>query len=133
MRESKLGLDFQRVDYAKNIAKNISDDVQNFVNNYSTVAVERTLCRLIGIDGVNSSDIPLPNVVVDFIKDKGMLKHGVLFLIGNAIINTGLTPQEIAEKISNQELDITTMDFNPESEIHKSCSAAAANRPRRRW
>lgn len=122
MRESKLGLDFQRVDYAKNIAKNISDDVQNFVNNYSTVAVERTLCRLIGIDGVNSSDIPLPNVVVDFIKDKGMLKHGVLFLIGNAIINTGLTPQEIAEKISNQELDITTMDFNPESEIHKAIS-----------
>ena len=122
MIESKLGLDFQRVDYAKNIAKNISDDVQNFVNNYSTVAVERTLCRLIGIDGVNSSDIPLPNVVVDFIKDKGMLKHGVLFLIGNAIINTGLTPQEIAEKISNQELDITTMDFNPESEIHKAIS-----------
>lgn len=122
MRESKLGLDFQRVDYAKNIAKNISEDVQNFVNNYSTVAVERTLCRLIGIDGVNSSDIPLPNVVVDFIKDKGMLKHGVLFLIGNAIINTGLTPQEIAEKISNQELDITTMDFNPESEIHKAIS-----------
>lgn len=122
MRESKLGLDFQRVDYAKNIAKNISDDVQNFVNNYSTVAVERTLCRLIGIDGVNSSDIPLPNVVVDFIKDKGMLKHGVLFLIGNAIINTGLTPQEIAEKISYQELDITTMDFNPESEIHKAIS-----------
>jgi beta-lysine 5,6-aminomutase alpha subunit len=59
MKESKLGLDFKKIEYAKNIAKNISNDVQTFVDSYSTVAVERTLCRLMGIDGVDSNEVPL--------------------------------------------------------------------------
>ena len=54
MKESKLGLDFKKIEYAKSIARNISNDVQTFVDSYSTVAVERTLCRLMGIDGVEA-------------------------------------------------------------------------------
>ena len=42
MKESKLGLDFKKIEYAKNIAKNISNDVQTFVDSYSTVTVVRT-------------------------------------------------------------------------------------------
>lgn len=120
MKESKLGLDFKKVDYAKQLAKNISKDVQTFVDSYSTVAVERTLSRLVGIDGIDSNDIPLPNILVDFIKEKGMLKHGVLFLLGNAIIATGLSPQEIAEKTSRNELDICSLPFSEEEKAHKA-------------
>ena len=61
--ESKLGLDFKKVEYARGLAKNIADDVQAFCEQYTTVAVERTLARLMGIDGVDESDVPLPNVV----------------------------------------------------------------------
>ncbi|MCK9163713.1 MAG: lysine 5,6-aminomutase subunit alpha [Bacteroidales bacterium] len=120
MKESKLGLDFKKVDYAKQLAKNISNDVQTFVDSYSTVAVERTLCRLVGIDDINSNEVPLPNVLVDFIKDKGMLNHGVLFLLGNAIVATGLSPQEIAEKTSQNELDITSLPLCEEERAHKA-------------
>ncbi len=120
MKESKLGLDFKKVDYAKSLAKNISSGVQNFVDNYSTVAVERTLCRLVGIDGVDSNEVPLPNVLVDFIKEKGMLRHGVLYLLGNAILSTGLTPQQIAEKTADNELDITSLPFDNEALAHKA-------------
>ena len=78
MQTSKLGLDFQKVEKAKQVSKKIADDVQKFVNNYTTVAVERTLCRLMGIDGVDTNDVPLPNVVVDDIKEKGVLNQGAL-------------------------------------------------------
>lgn len=122
MRKSKIGLDFNKVDSAKNLARQIAEDVQNFVNQYTTVAVERTLCRLIGIDGVDSNDAPLPNVIVNSIHDKGLLNQGVLFYIGNAIIETGLTPQEIAEKIAANELDITKLKINN----HKDIEAAIA-------
>ena len=105
--ESKLGLDFKKVEYARGLAKNIADDVQAFCEQYTTVAVERTLARLMGIDGVDESDVPLPNVVVDAIKDKGVLGEGILFFIANAMIQTGLTPQQIAEKVATGELDIT--------------------------
>ena len=33
-----------------------------------SVTVERTICRLLGIDGVDEFGVPLPNVVVDYIK-----------------------------------------------------------------
>ena len=89
------------------MAKNIADDVQGFVEQYTTVAVERTLCRLIGIDGIDDNQVPLPNVVVDTLKDAGVLGEGVLFFIANAMIATGKKPQEIAELVAKGELDLT--------------------------
>ena len=90
MQNSKLGLDFTKVAHAKDVARKIADDVQKFVEQYSTVAVERTLCRLLGIDGVDANTVPLPNVLVDEIKDKGVLGEGILFFLGNAIVETGM-------------------------------------------
>ena len=115
--ESKLGLDFKKVEYARGLAKNIADDVQAFCEQYTTVAVERTLARLMGIDGVDESDVPLPNVVVDAIKDKGVLGEGILFFIANAMIQTGLKPQEIAEKVAKGELDITKVVTRDQKQI----------------
>ncbi len=105
--ESKLGLDFKKVDYARSLAGKIATEVQTFVEQYTTVAVERTLCRLMGIDGVDANGVPLPNVVVDALMAKDVLGEGVLFFLGNAMIATGLCPQEIAEKVAKDELDIT--------------------------
>lgn len=104
---SKLGLDFTKVEYARGLAKKIANQVQEFVEQYTTVAVERTLSRLMGIDGVDENQVPLPNVVVDTLKEKGVLGEGVLFFIANAMIQTGLKPQEIAEQVAAGKLDIT--------------------------
>ena len=51
-------------------------------------------------------ETPLPNVVVDQLKDAGVLSRGAAYWIGNAMIQTELGPQEIAEKMSAGELDI---------------------------
>jgi beta-lysine 5,6-aminomutase alpha subunit len=120
MVNSKLGLDFKKVDSAKQLARNIAVDVQKFVDNYTTVAVERTLCRLIGIDGIDNNEVPLPNIVVDHLHEKGLLNQGVLFYLGNAMIETGLHPQKIAEKIANEELDITKININSNEQITKA-------------
>lgn len=104
---SKLGLDFNKVAQARQLAKNIADQVQEFVEQYTTVAVERTLCRLMGIDGVDANQVPLPNVIVDTLKEKGVLNDGALFFIANAMIQTGLQPQQIAEQVAAGKLDIT--------------------------
>ncbi len=120
MERSKLGLDFEKVGYAKEVSKRIADDVQKFVDNYSTVAVERTLCRLLGIDGVDNNEVPLPNVVVDELQEKGVLSEGVMFFLGNAVIETGLNPQDIAEKIAVGQLDLTTIPVHSTEEIHQA-------------
>jgi len=105
--QSKLGLDFNKVARAKGLAKDIATDVQSFVEHYTTVATERTICRALGIDGVDENMVPIPNRVVDELKDKGVLGQGALFYIANAMISTGLQPQQITEKIAKGTLDIT--------------------------
>ncbi|MDD2965171.1 MAG: lysine 5,6-aminomutase subunit alpha [Bacteroidales bacterium] len=117
MQKSKLGIDFGKVERARGVARNIALDVQKFVDNYTTVAVERTLCRLLGIDGIDADAVPLPNVVVDHIRSKGGLGEGVMFWMGNAVIATRLTPQQIAGKIAASELDITQLPANNTNEI----------------
>ncbi|MDD4848011.1 MAG: lysine 5,6-aminomutase subunit alpha [Bacteroidales bacterium] len=139
MKESKLGLDFKKVESAKQLAKNIAEDVQKFVNQYTTVTVERTLCRLIGIDGIDANDVPLPNVVVNEIQEAGMLNQGMLFFLGNAIIETKLEPQQIAEKIAAGALDITKLKINSIDAIKKAvepyiqaCMTRISNNVKRR-
>ena len=106
--------------YARQLAAGIAADVQNFVDGYTTVAVERTLCRLLGIDGVDANSVPLPNVVVDSLKAAGVLSEGALFYVGNAMAALGLTPMEIAERISAGTLDITKLEIKPLPEIQKA-------------
>lgn len=115
--ESKLNLDQKVVDSARNAAKNIADDVQKFIDLHTTTSTERTVARLLGIDGVDEIERPLPNVIVDNIKEGGGLERGAAFWIGNAMIQTGDDPQTIAEKISRGELDITRLSVASEEKI----------------
>ena len=123
MQKSKIGLDFEKVEHARGIARKIADQVQDFVEGYTTVAVERTICRLLGIDGIDDNEVPLPNVVVDELKSKGLLGQGVAFFIGNAIIETGKTPQQIADDIVAGKLDLTQLP------MHSVADAAKAIQP----
>lgn len=135
MMESKLGLDFKKVAYARSLAKNIADDVQTFVESYTTVAVERTLCRLFGIDGVDENQVPLPNVVVDELKGKGVLNQGVLFYLGNAMVQTGLSPQQIAEGVAAGTLDLVRIEVVDKKKIESTIQPVindAVNRIRSR-
>ena len=118
--KSKLGLDFTQVAAAKQLAKQIADQVQEFVDGYTTVTVERTLCRLIGIDGVDENGVPMPNRVVDALLEAGVLSQGVLYFMGNAILETGATPQEIAERIASNELNVTSLPLHPLADIQKA-------------
>ena len=120
MQKSKLGLDFEKVKHAKEVARRIADDVQHFVEGYSTVAVERTLCRLLGIDGIDANEVPLPNVLVNSLKEKGVLSEGVMYFLGNAIIETGLEPQAIAEQVAEGKLDITELPAHSGEEVAKA-------------
>ncbi len=119
MRESKLGLDFKKVEEARKTAGEIADQVQRFVENYTTVSVERTLCRLLDIDGVNREDIPLPNLVVDALKERGMMADGVLHFLGKALIDTGKDPQQIALDIASGKFEFSRLSPHGAGEISR--------------
>ncbi|MCR3761357.1 lysine 5,6-aminomutase subunit alpha [Clostridium felsineum] len=105
--KSKLNLDFQTVKKAREAAHNIAIDVQNFIDKHTTVSVERTVCRLMGIDGVNEEGIPLPNIVVENIKQGNGLSKGAAYYLSNAMLQTELSIQEIANEVSKGTIDLT--------------------------
>ena len=107
--KNKLNLDPKVVDSARQHAANIAHDMQEFIERHTTVSTERTIVRLLGVDGVDDVDTPLPNVVVDQLKEAGALPTGAAYWIGNAIVQTGKTPQEIAEEMAEGKLDITKL------------------------
>ena len=117
VQRSKLNLDFSIVDKARITARSIAINTQDFIDKYSTDTIERTVCRLLGIDGVNEFDVPLPNILVDNLKNTNNITLGAAVHVGNAIFQTNSTPQEIAEKISREELDIKELPLGDLIEI----------------
>ena len=118
--ESKLNLNNELVDKARASAHRIAEDTQDFIDLHTTVTVERTVCRLLGIDGVNELEVPLPNVVVDHLVDKGLLAGGAAYYIGNAVAETGMDPQQIAEAIDAGSLDLSAVAAHSIDEIRNA-------------
>lgn len=115
--ESKLNLDPKIIDSARDAARNIAEDVQEYIDRHTTVSVERTVARLLGIDGVDEIERPLPNIVVDNVKEGGGLNLGVAYWIGNAMLETNEDPQTIAEKVSIGEIDLTKVPLKEDEKI----------------
>ena len=111
--KSKLNLDPAKVDHARSSAAKIAQSMQEFIDRHTTVSTERTVLRLLGVDGVDEFDEPLPNVVVDQLLKSGGLPRGIAYWIGTAMIQTGKDPQEIAEAVGRGELNITELEMAP--------------------
>ena len=95
-----LRLDWEKVNQARESAKQIAEDTNAYTQQFTTTTVERSICRLLGIDGVDAMGVPLPNVVVEQLISHQMLGHGAAYWLGQAAISLGKEPQELAEAIA---------------------------------
>jgi beta-lysine 5,6-aminomutase alpha subunit len=114
---SKLGLDPAQIDRARKAASDIADKMDAFIRDRTTVAVERTTLRLIGVDGVDVDDIPLPNVVVDAAQRAGLLEDGVMRVIARAIAHTDRDVQTIAEAVAEGALHLADLPLIDEARV----------------
>ena len=122
---SKLNLNQELVQLCRQYAKTVARDTQDFIDMHTTVAVERTICRLLGIDGKNDVDIPLPNVVTDHLTEHGLLSTGAALMLGNAMVSQNLTPQEVAERISSGRLRLSDIPIEDLAQIKERVSSVA--------
>jgi beta-lysine 5,6-aminomutase alpha subunit len=109
MSSSKLDLDPGVVAACRAAARQIADGVAGRIAGHTTVSVERTVARMLGVDGANELGAPLPNVLVDQVHQDGGLGKGIAYWLGNAMLHTGRTPQQIAEAVSAGELDLLAL------------------------
>ena len=118
--KSKIGLDQALVKKARASAAGVAEDTQRFIDLHTTAAVERTVCRLLGIDGINAVEVPMPNAAVEHLIEKDLLSDGAALRIGNACAELHLTPQEIAEGIDRGDIDLGTLPMHSEEEIRSA-------------
>lgn len=115
----KLNLNRVLVDKAREHARKISEETSGYIAAHTTVAVERAICRLLGIDGVKDG-IPLANIVVEHLAEKHAVGAGVAYFIGGAMAETGLSPQKIAEEIADGRMDLFKLPRHSDEEIRKA-------------
>ena len=111
----KLNVDQAQVRRCKNHAKTIAQDVQSMIDEHSTVAVERTILRMLGLDGVTALDVPYANALVDHIKEDCDLSKGVVHYVTYAMHETQQTPQQIAEAVASKKLSLKAYQALPKS------------------
>ncbi len=110
----ELRIDTGLVDAARQLAREIVAPVDAFIAAHSTVSVERSVLRLLGIDGVGRDDIPVPNLVIERLAP-ARLGAGVARTIGALVAETDRTPDDVASAVADGSLDPTLADSTPES------------------
>jgi beta-lysine 5,6-aminomutase alpha subunit len=96
-----LPIDPMIVDECRALARRTAEGVHQFIDDHTTVAIERTVLRAYGIDGINPDGAPLVNTCVDRYLKAGLLGHGIAFFLGWALFRGGVkTPQEAAEELA---------------------------------
>ncbi|WP_233095939.1 lysine 5,6-aminomutase subunit alpha [Alicyclobacillus sp. SO9] len=115
--ESKLHLDESVVRRAREAASRIAEQVDEFIAARSTVAVERTALRLLGVDGVDEDGIPFANLVVQRIHSAGRIESGISTWFINGMLQTGLTAQELAEAVAAETVDLMELPLSPREEV----------------
>jgi len=117
---NKLGLDHGVIGACHAAATKIAAGVSEEIAGKTTVSVERTIARLLGVDGANELEAPLPNVLVDHVRDQHELGRGIAYWVGNAMVADGTrSAQEIAEAVDAGELDLCSLPRGDDAQIRE--------------
>jgi len=93
-------MDAGKVARCRDLAAEIADDVQRYIDAHTTVGVERTILRAYGAEGVDGDGVPLVNIAVDRYADAGLLGRGIAHFLGRALLAGAKTPQDAAERLA---------------------------------
>lgn len=116
----KLDLSKNLISRARIAAHKIVSTFNWLFDDYSSVTIERTVLRFMGIDGALKDGKPLPNVIVDDLKARNALGKGAARWVANACVALHKTPAEIADLVASGSLDLTKVPSQPQAKIQKT-------------
>jgi beta-lysine 5,6-aminomutase alpha subunit len=108
----ELRLDTEKISKARELSSRIVYEVMQYINHHTTVSVERSYLRLLGLDGTDANGVPLPNMLVKQLQDGGVLSRGACYWVANAMHNHGLSLQEIALQAAEGKLNLLAGEQN---------------------
>jgi beta-lysine 5,6-aminomutase alpha subunit len=96
-----LHLDRAEVDRCRELAAQVTAPVLGFVAGHTTVAIERTVLRLLGLHGAGPRGIPQVNLVADELHRRRLLGRGAAWWLGYVMRQGARDPGAIVEAIAS--------------------------------
>jgi len=94
-----------RVDHARKMAQDITEPIFDLIRRNTTVSIERTVLRFFGVSDAGPGGVPLANLMVDRLKDAGVLNRGVAYWYGRALHMGARSPLEAVERLTAMPLE----------------------------
>jgi beta-lysine 5,6-aminomutase alpha subunit len=98
---AKLGLPPERIERCRSHALRVAEGVRRETEPFTTVSTERTVLRLLGVDGIDANEVPVPNRAVDALREAGKLDRGAAVWLGSALASGDAGPAEAARRLSS--------------------------------
>ena len=93
-------LDKAKVDRCRELAAAVASDVQSFIDEHTTVGVERTILRALGVDGVDGEGVSVVNRVIDRLQTARVLGRGVCTFVASELKGGAESIQDAAERLA---------------------------------
>jgi beta-lysine 5,6-aminomutase alpha subunit len=116
---NKLNLDVDSIYECRFLASQIADDIQEFINKHSTVSIERTVLRLLGVDGVDEFGVPVCNLMVDDVLHKGNLGLGIAIYIASALKSENINLEAFIKKYIENDIALSSYPLISKEEAEK--------------
>ena len=114
---STLKLDEALIEQSRAFASHIAHNTQTFIDQHTTQSVERAIVRLLGIDGVDSFDVPIPNRIVDEVFFQGKLGFGVSNVLASAMKRRNQSLQRIVSDFIEHQIPFVDEPFLSPKEV----------------
>ncbi len=129
---SKIGLDRDRIDQAKQVAEHITSPIAHYVERHSTVSIERSLLRMMGVTGPADAEssgqapqgsYPLVNRLVDSLGAQ-RLQRGAAYWFGLACAHhPDKKPAQLAQDLASGKISWDSLTPLPLPQIEKICQS----------
>src|SRR5712691_2757264 len=98
---AQLFVDGEKIVRARALAESAARGVQSFIDKHTTVSIERTVLRLLGISGAGTRGAPLANLIVDRLRDAQVLGQGAAWWMARALkASPGKDPLHAIERVA---------------------------------
>ncbi len=137
-----LTLDPKKIARCRELAENIAKPISELINLHTTIAIERTALRLIGVNGAvkrSGQWYPEVNAIADDLHTNFLLRatdeekanpplaRGILYYFVNGMIQKKMAPTELGHAVAERKVNLLELPFAPDAQIEKLAHELCAN------
>ncbi|MCA1829279.1 MAG: lysine 5,6-aminomutase subunit alpha [Myxococcales bacterium] len=123
---AQLFVDSSKIARARELARSAALGVQAFIDRHTTVSIERTVLRLLGISGAGTRGAPLANLMVDKLREAGVLDKGAAYWLGRALKSApGKDPLHAIERVAAHPDKLPALPPEEETQLREEMRADA--------